>query len=392
MGRIKKLIVEKQLSDESVKNLEGQWIDTSYIKYPLVQNNIDIYYIQEIPDGTKKKKLLLKFRKNVISSELCDVAWKKYKDLAKASRGRGASAGPIDENSVYWKKRNLVKTKKWATGYLNPQGNQLFELYKDYTTEQLKTIANELSVVIPTSDDKNELIQLLILKQGGISKMKVNNQVASNPIGFYEAGKNFADLPCRLTHFTRTNFEKYNQGLPFIQRINQLYKKLTPDAYSLQYTRACQKPHLTIPKTCFSTITINRNFRTALHCDAGDFKDGFGNLCILEQGKYHGGYTVFPQFGVAIDARHGDFLAMDVHQWHSNTEMYETEEDKLYNQTITSDFKDNPEVGTAGLYKKYTRISFVCYLREKILQCPDKNKIDPQYLTKSGHNKIISNS
>ena len=79
---------------------------------------------------------------------------------------------------------------------------------------------------------------------------------------------------------------------------------------------------------------------------------------------------------------------MDVHQWHSNTPIYETEEDKQYNETIDSDFKDNPKVGTAGLYQKYTRISFVCYLREKIAQCPNVEEIDPRFLTKSGHSKI----
>ena len=66
-------------------------------------------------------------------------------------------------------------------------------------------------------------------KQKG--RMKVNNQVASNPIGFYEASKNFCKLPCRLTHFTWTNYDKYKNGLPFIQRIDQLFKKLIPDAH-----------------------------------------------------------------------------------------------------------------------------------------------------------------
>ena len=216
--------------------------------------------------------------------------------------------------------------------------------------------------------------------------MKVNNQVASNPIGFYEAGKNFADLPCRLTHFTRTNFEKYNEGMPFIKRIDTLFHGLTPEAYEKQRLRADTKPHLKIPDTAFSTVTINRNFRTAMHRDAGDFREGFGNLTVIEQGSYHGGYTVFPQFGVGINLRSGDFVAMDVHQWHANTPIYETEEDKQHNETIESDFKDNPEVGTVGLYQKYTRISFVCYLREKIATCPDF--VDPRYLTKSGHNKI----
>jgi len=171
-----------------------------------------------------------------------------------------------------------------------------------------------------------------------------------------------------------------------------LFERLIPDAHSKQLERANKRPHLKIPKTSFSTITINRNFRTALHKDAGDFRDGFGNLTVIERGKYHGGYTVFPQYGIGINLRNNDFCAMDVHQWHSNTPIYETEEDKKYNDTLEPDYNDNPEVGTEGLYKKYTRLSFVCYLREKIVNCPeykDLTELDLSHLTKSGHNKIV---
>ena len=58
--------------------------------------------------------------------------------------------------------------------------------------------------------------------------MKVNNQVASNPIGFYEESKNFAKLPTSLME-PRVNYDKYTNGLPFIQRIDQCFKKLIPD-------------------------------------------------------------------------------------------------------------------------------------------------------------------
>ena len=162
--------------------------------------------------------------------------------------------------------------------------------------------------------------------------MKVNNQVASMPMGFFDADNKMNKLPCRLTHFTRVNFEKYQRG--FLQKIDKLYKELTPEAYQRQLDRANQKPQLKIPNTAFSTVTINRNFRTALHRDAGDFREGFGNLTVIERGKYQGGYTVFPQFGVGINLRNNDFVAMDVHQWHANTPMYETEEDKEYNKSI----------------------------------------------------------
>ena len=385
--KVKRLIVNKLFSDKEISNLEGKWIDESYIKHPIINSNTDVYY----RDDKNQLKLLLKFRKNIISDKLIQIGWESYKDLAKASRGRGASAGPINPNSQYWKKRDLVKTNKWSTGYLTPKGNQMKKEFDLLTIEEIITKINEFDCKIPEEmiHDKTQLILLLIQKKNGISKMKVNNQVASNPIGYYEENKNFANLPCRLTHFTRTNYEKYKNGLKFIQRIDKIFQNLIPENYFQQLQRANLKPHLKIPKTSFSTITINRNFRTALHRDAGDFKNGFGNLTVIERGKYHGGYTVFPQFGVAIDIRNNDFCAMDVHQWHSNTPLYETDEDKKYNETLEKDYHDNSDVGTEGLYKNYTRLSFVCYLREKIAKCPNKDKINHQYLTKSGHGKII---
>tara|TARA_B100000214_G_C23969018_1_gene629139 strand:+ start:1829 stop:2986 length:1158 start_codon:yes stop_codon:yes gene_type:complete len=384
MPRPRKIIVEKYLTDQEVDNLEGKWIDESYMKFPVIDYNCDVYYKED--DGTEK--LLLKFRKNSISTNLLRTGWQSYKDLAKPSRGRGASAGPIDTEGVYWKKRNIVNTGKWSTGYLTPDGNKMKEELDKLSIEELKEKMKELDIHYKSEDvnNKDNIIHLIIKKKKGISKMKVNNQVASNPIGFYEASKNFADLPCRLTHFTRTNYKKYNEGLPFIQKIDSMFKKLIPDAYEKQLSRANEKSHLKIPETAFSTITINRNFRTALHKDAGDFSEGFGNLTVIERGSYQGGYTVFPQFGIGVDVRSGDFLAMDVHQWHSNTPIFETEEDKKINSKLDKVFNDNPEVGTVGLDKRYTRLTFVCYLREKILNCPDS--IDPRFLKESGHNKI----
>tara|TARA_B100001094_G_scaffold48523_1_gene43880 strand:+ start:781 stop:1941 length:1161 start_codon:yes stop_codon:yes gene_type:complete len=384
MPRIKKLVVDKLFSDEEIAKREGKWYNEDELKYPVITSNIDVYYKDD--DGSEK--LLLKFRKNKLSETSVEMGWKSYKDLAKASRGRGASAGPIDTKGTYWKKRNIVNTNKWSTGYLTPKGNELKKEFDLLEIGDLQEMVKKSDIKYSEEDfkDKETLVFLLIKKEGGVSKMKVNNQVASNPIGFYEASNNFSKLPCRLTHFTRTNFEKYHEGLSFIQEINNQFKKLVPESYKKQLERANTKPHLKIPKTCFSTITINRNFRTAQHKDAGDFSDGFGNLSIIKRGKYHGGYTAFPQFGVAVDVDTGDFLAMDVHQWHCNTEIIETPEDKEFNDKMDSDYHDNPEVGTVGIYEKYTRLTFVCYLREKIANCPDS--VDPRFLTKSGHGKI----
>ena len=121
---------------------------------------------------------------------------------------------------------------------------------------------------------------------------------------------------------------------------------MIPDRHKSQLKQARQTPKFTIKNTAFSTVTINYNWRTALHTDKGDLPQGFGNLVVLEEGKYHGGYTGFPQYGVCVDVRHGDFLGMDVHKFHCNTKI-------------------------TPITKDYSRLSLVCYLREKMIRCKD---------------------
>ena len=377
---VNKLIVNKLYTDEEIKCLEGNWIDESYIKQPIIQSDTDVYYLNDNNEET----LLLKFRKNVITDEELNIGWKSYKDLSKPSRGRGASAGLIDKTGQYWSKRVIVNDKKWMTSYLSPVGLKLKDKYDELSLDELLKKCSEHNIN-STDLSRHDIIIDIIKKEGGVSKMRVNNQVSSSAIGYFDADNKMSKTPCRLTYFSKHNFDTYQKGFPFLEKIDKLYKELVPDAHERQLERANKKSHLKISDTAFSTVTINRNFRTALHRDANDFKQGFGNLTVIERGKYQGGYTVFPQFGIGINLRNNDFVVMDVHQWHSNTPMYETDEDKEFNKSLPKIYKDNPQVGTAGIYELYTRLSFVCYLREKILNCPDT--IDPEYLYGISKNK-----
>ena len=154
MPRPKTLIVEKLYSDDEIKSKEGHWFEESDIKYPIVSSNTDVYRVDE--DGNKH--LLLKFRKNCIPDKLIQVGWDSYKDLAKASRGRGASAGPIDTTGQYWGKRKLVDTKKWSTGYLNPKGLELHDLYSPMDITELFQIYSELDQKCKEDVIKDDLI------------------------------------------------------------------------------------------------------------------------------------------------------------------------------------------------------------------------------------------
>jgi hypothetical protein len=221
------------------------------------------------------------------------------------------------------------------------------------------------------------------MQDGKLSKMRVNNNVFSSVLGYFEKTP-FMGLPCRLTSYTQRYFNEYKAGTPYIEAIDDLFKKLVPERYDVQYKRAKSNPSFQIGDTSFSSVTINRNFRTGLHMDAGDLREGFGNLTVIERGKYEGGFTLFPRFKVGVNLRTGDFLAMDVHEWHCNTEMKEGAEDKKFNSSIKDIYINNKETGTQGIEKLYSRLSFVCYLREKLVDCKAKDSLP--YYKRIGYN------
>ena len=319
MVRIINIDASDTLTDTECNDFKGTYLgDNSFTT--LINEDCD--YICE-------GEIVFKFRKKKFKEDLLTTAWDNCSKMAKASRGRGAAAGPIDPESVYWKKRDISWMKKWSAVYM----------VKDRKTGEMKA-----------------------------SKMKVNNEVASNPIGYYGATKGLGvDLPCRLSHYTKTKFNDFHNAIPFFQEISKSYEELMPDKFISQMERAkINEYHIT--GTPFSTITINKNFRTAVHKDSGDF-GGWACLTALEENKYHGGYFVLPKFKVAIDMRHGDLLVCDVHQYHGNTELYETDEDKEYNDNHPSTLKDNLNIGVLGLNNRFSRLSFVCYLRNDIIKC-----------------------
>lgn len=320
--KVLEVIVEPKLTVEQVKAKEGEYC-TEKDADKIFDEDVDVYTLD--PE-TKEKKLLARFRKAVIPQDLIKLGWEAFYATAAASRNRGAAAGPINVNGVYWSKRKPTEITKWSARYV---------------------------------------------QNGKVSKMRVNNNVFSSVLGFFERTP-FMGLPCRLTSYTQRYFNQYKHGIPFIQNLSSLFEKLNPEQFTAQMKRARKQPTYQIPGTAFSSVTINRNFRTALHMDDGDFREGFGNLSVIERGNYQGGHTLFPQYKIGFNVRTGDYLAMDVHQWHCNTDYTETAKDKAANKKLPKIHYEDAATGTLGADKSFTRISFVCYLREKIENCSTK--------------------
>ncbi len=299
---LKPLILDKIITDEKIASKEGDYFTKKDFKH-IITKDCDVYCIKN-----NEKVLLARFRKNVIPQNLSKIALEELEETAKKKHdNRGAAGGALDLDKLpkYVNKNSMYKRSKYVIrGY-----------------ESLKT--------------------------GKMVEQIIGNQVSSNIIGYYDKpdrnlGKDAP--PCRLTQFNKNNMEKFKKVVPFLNAINKQFRLLIPKRYRKQRKRA-NKTNFVIDKTAFSTVTVNHNWRTALHKDSGDYKDGFGNLVVCTKGEYLGGYTGFPQYGVAFDVRQGDFLAMDVHEWHCNTEMKG---------------KGN---------KEFSRMSVVCYLREKMLRC-----------------------
>ncbi len=182
-----------------------------------------------------------------------------------------------------------------------------------------------------------------IRKDGSVSKITVGNKVESGNVGYMD--KSAMVHYCRKTAFARDYFDKFNSGLPFVEFVNAKYKELCPEHYAKQIKIANgTNRNYRINETAFTTITVNRNFATAVHKDIGDFPDGFGNLCVYRQGQYDGSYFCLPEYRVAIDLQNCDLLFVDVHKWHGNTP-----------------FKN--------CIQGFLRIAFVMYYREYMYQC-----------------------
>lgn len=161
----------------------------------------------------------------------------------------------------------------------------------------------------------------------------------------------------RATSYTEHNLEKFKLAYPFFQKLSKAFSELLPRRYGVQ--KSCVDkidPAFHVPDTVFTTITVNKSFRTAAHRDAGDLHEGFSNLSVITNGKkYSGGMLVLPEFRVAVNVRPGDLLLINNHGGiHGNTPIVLEEEDA-------------------------DRYSVVCYFRENMLQLGSKEYEDTRF-------------
>ncbi len=272
--------IRPRLTDEQTKKLSGTLL-TDKDYNKLFTSDVDVY-------DEETGQCIAKFRKRVIPANIAEAAYLNLKKAAKPTNNRGGSLGQKDE--------------------------------------------------------KGNSTRYAIKKDGTRSKTNASDAAAnSGIIGYFDRNARFPY--CRQTAFNIQEFDKFKKAYPIIKFVDAKYAELMPEHYAKQRAVADgTSSDFTIHNTAFTTVTVNKNWQTAVHTDKGDFAEGFGNLVVLRKGRYTGGYFVLPKWGVAFDMQNCDLLLTDVHQWHGNTPIHKIDEDA-------------------------TRVSLVMYYRENMIHC-----------------------
>lgn len=322
------LEVDPILTEKEITNKEGCYFPESHYKN-IIKSNTDVYGILE----NGNRKLLLKFRKNVIPQSICKNAFIALESHSKHKNyNRGAAAGKLKKSKLPKYVGRITKKESFRVYYKSHNGK--------HTNDNIGNMAMSNIAGYYDKPDRNSYSTKN--KKKTINK---SNNTRKSPRKGYDIHGNPL---CRTTQFTTEEVEKWENTTPLIQYADKMFKRLIPDRYKIQLSRARKTPKYQIKNTSYSTITLNYDWRTACHKDKGDLEEGFGNLIVLEKAKsgfiecagYQGGYLGFPRWGIAVDVRQGDFLAMDVHEWHCNTHI----------------------TGTG-------RLSIVAYLRKDMIKC-----------------------
>lgn len=322
------------LSDAEVeKNFKGEFVEEEDLAL-IIKEDTDVYGPKGVLDmfsteDNWEERLIVSFRKKVISDEVSRTAYENLKDGADATDNRGTAAGPVD-----FKKLPQFMFKYGDPVFKGGSRNRAFYLLED----------------------------------GSVSKTSRANFVNSGQCGFF--GPNMRFPFARKAGMSKGHQDKVDKATPYFERVSEVFKTLAPSVWQRQYDFLMEhdliKNGWTLGSSVYTTITINKNFQTACHQDAGDYSGGLGNITVLENPEkpFAGGYVSFPQWRCGVDLREGDILVFAIHQYHGNTKILPPE--------------GVPELDENG-DETFERMSLVCYARENMKNAGTKEEEAKKY-------------
>jgi len=376
-----KIIVADQKHD--CTDLIGKFVDERHYDI-LVEEDCDVY--MPLPVGAEETygedRIVFKFRKNFFTKEEQQMAYQGLREAATRTENRGIASG-IKEGVIA-----TDEGREWVTNYQDEMTSALIANRNAALEEE--DVIDVIRAKYPTLEDKKRAggqgknnVWVISRYRGGafdfeawldsikplgraeravrteevmkmMSLTTYGTAVNSGIAGWFDR---YPRIPYgRATSYTANSFDKFKMSYPFLQHLATGFKQLLPQRYAAQMEAASKvDPAFLVPETPFTTITVNKTFRTAAHYDAGDLNTGLSNLLTLSNdGNYTGGYLIAPEYRVAVNVRPGDLLLINNHEvMHGNTPIECAEGSE--------------------------RVSLVVYFREKMLELGSKEYEDCRY-------------
>jgi len=359
---VKVLIRKKHDSEETL----GTFITCAEYTDLIVTEDCDLYAEDPVdPTHTSEENIIFKFRKNTFTQEELDRCYKGLRAAATESQNRGMAAGPrgdqlgqegrgnrdwvtsehleilsflarplntIDDGTTLESIRESHKgvTKEETRGqvWLRSAVTKKYPEYHGWFDKWLAGLHNM------SREEQRQEAQYVI--DNYISDTNYAQSVMSGIAGFFDR---YPRIPYgRACAYNEKNPEAFAESYPFLNKLNDQFRELLPIRWGNQKAEADKcDPRFLIDNTVFSTLTVNHNWRTACHRDAGDLHEGFSNICALGKG-WKGAEFILPEYRIAVKLAPGDMLLVNNHGGiHGNDALIGDDNDRM---TIVAYFRE----------------------------------------------------
>ena len=360
------VLVRKKIDSEETL---GTFITCAEYTDRIIDQDCDLY--AEALDGTiSEDNIIFKYRKNIFTKEEMDLAYAGLREAATESQNRGMAAGPRGNQLGQEGRGN----RDWVTAehieilsFLSRPTNtfddgttleSIRESHKKGSKEETRGqvwLRSEVTKKYPeyhgwfdkwvagldNMSREEQIAEAQFVINNYISDTNYAQSVMSGIAGYFDR---YPRIPYgRACAYTEKQPDKFALSFPYLNKLNQKFEELLPIRYAAQRREADKLDRrFLVSDTVFTTLTVNHNWRTACHRDAGDLHEGFSNICGITgpEGKgWRGAEFILPEYRIAINLQPGDLLLVNNHGGiHANDALDETyDNDRL---TLVSYFRE----------------------------------------------------
>ena len=345
----------------------GTFISNNYYDR-VIQEDCDLY-AQSLDGTLSEENIIFKFRKNTFTKEECDSAYAGLRDAATESQNRGMAAGPRGNQlgqegrgNRDWVTAEHLEILSFLARPLNTiedgttiesikQSHKLFSKEETRGQVWLRSAVTKKYPEYHGWFDKwllgmhnlpreEQIKEAQYVIDNYISDTNYAQSVMSGIAGFFDR---YPRIPHgRACSYNEKHPDKFALSFPYLQKLNEQFRELIPGRWASQNEQASKlDPRFRIADTVFTTLTVNHNWRTACHRDAGDLSTGFSNICGVTgpEGKgWRGGQFILPEYRIAVNLQPGDMLLVNNHEGiHGNDELIGEDNDRM---TIVAYFRE----------------------------------------------------